>query len=170
MVCVLGMAWRCGRCCHEGYVASQMTVYWDHGGASPKDGERHHGVGKADQSTRSDRTGRGAAHQRGATRHAREARRRPQPRHTDRCQVTTATGCRKPRQRAQHATNQGTGTGARQRPTNIPRTPARSGGLQAERAHKHTHPNTPARRGGAQPEPERKHTHPRRTPQPGVAG
>ena len=84
------------------------------GGSSARDEERHHGVGKADRSTESVRTGRGAAHQRGATRHAREARRRPQPRHTNRCQATTATGCRKPGQRAQHATNHGTGTGARQ--------------------------------------------------------
>ena len=60
--------------------------------ASPRDGERHHGVGKADRSTDSDWTGRGAAHQRGATRHPREARRRPQLRHTDRCQATTSTG------------------------------------------------------------------------------
>ena len=35
------------------------------GGASPRDGERHHGVGKAHQSTESDRTGRGAAHHAG---------------------------------------------------------------------------------------------------------
>ena len=41
----------------------------------------------------------------GATRHAREARRRPQPRHMDRC--------RKPGERAQQATNQGTSTGAK---------------------------------------------------------
>ena len=32
------------------------------GGASPGCGERHHGVGKADRSTESNRTGRGAAH------------------------------------------------------------------------------------------------------------
>ena len=32
------------------------------GGDSPRGGERHHGVGKADQSTESDRAGRGAAH------------------------------------------------------------------------------------------------------------
>ena len=35
------------------------------GGASPRGGERHHGVGKAYQSTESDRTGRGAAHHAG---------------------------------------------------------------------------------------------------------
>ena len=34
-------------------------------GASPRGGERHHGVGKADRSTQSDRTGRGAAHHAG---------------------------------------------------------------------------------------------------------
>ena len=34
-------------------------------GASPRGGERHHGVGKADQSTESNRTGRGAAHHAG---------------------------------------------------------------------------------------------------------
>ena len=46
-------------------------------------------------------------------RHAREARRRPQPRHEDRCQATTATGCREPGKRAQHPTNRGTGQGAK---------------------------------------------------------
>ena len=35
------------------------------GGASPRGGERHHGVGKADPRTESDRTGRGAAHHAG---------------------------------------------------------------------------------------------------------
>ena len=35
------------------------------GGASPRGGEKHHGVGKADRSTESDRTGRGAAHHTG---------------------------------------------------------------------------------------------------------
>ena len=119
------------------------------GGASPRGGERHHGVGKADWSTESDRTGRGASHQRGATRHARETRRRLQPRHTDRCQATTATGCREPEQPVQPGTNHGTGTGARRQPAHTPHAPARSGEVQAERANKHTH--TP-------------------TPQPGVAG
>ena len=78
-------------------------------GASPRAGERHHAVGKADLSTESNRTGQGAA-----TRHAREASRRPQQRHTDRCQATTAAGCRKPGQCAQHATNHGTRAGAKQ--------------------------------------------------------
>ena len=51
---------------------------------------------------------------RGATRHAREACCRPQPRHTDRFQATMAAGCRKPREQAQHATNRGTRRGAKQ--------------------------------------------------------
>ena len=83
------------------------------GGNSPRGGGRHHRDGKADRSSESDRTGRGAAHQRGATRHAREANRQPKPRHEDRCQATTATGCREPGKRAQHATNRGTGEGAK---------------------------------------------------------
>ena len=81
----------------------------------------------------------------GAKRHARDARCRPQPRHTDRCQATTATGCRKPGQRAQPTTNHSPGIGARQHHTNTQQTPARNGGVQAESAHGHTHPDTPAR-------------------------
>ena len=140
------------------------------GGASPWGGKRHHGVRKADRSTGSDRTRRGAAHQRGATGHARESSRRPQPRHTDRCQATTATGCGNPGQRAQRTANHGTGTGARQHLTHTPQTRARNGGVQEEDAHRHTHPHTPAMSGGAQPKPEPKHPHPHRTPQPGLAG
>ena len=83
-------------------------------------------------------------------RHAREARRRPQPKHMDRCQTATAVGCHKPGERAQHATNHGTRTAARQQPTHTPQTRARSG-LE-------------------QPKPESEHTHPQRTAQPGVAG
>ena len=83
------------------------------GGDSPWDGGRHHGDGKADRSTNSNRTGQGTAHQRGATRHAREAHHRPQPRHEERCQATTANGCREPVKRAQHTTNCGTGEGAK---------------------------------------------------------
>ena len=79
------------------------------GGDSPRGRGRHHGDGKADRSIESDRTGRGAAHQRGATRHAREARRRPQPQHEDKCQATTATGCREPRKHAEHTRNRATG-------------------------------------------------------------
>ena len=54
--------------------------------------------------------------------------------------------------------------------TPTPHTPARSGGVQAERVHKDAHLNSPARRGGAQPKPDPKQTHPHHTPQPGVAG
>ena len=123
------------------------------GGATPRGGERHNCVRKANQSTQSDQTGRGAAHQCGAMRHAREARRQPQRRHTDRCQATTATRCRKPGKRAQPATNHGTGTGARRHTTHTAHAAARSGGIQAQLAHKHTH--TPQNRskewrGGAQ--------------------
>ena len=120
------------------------------GGASPRVGGRHHGVGKTDRSTESDRTRRGSAHQRGATWHPREARCRPERRHTDRCQATTATGCRKPGHGAQHATDHGTGTGAGQHPTHTPETPARSGGVQAEHAHRHTHTPT-SQHGVAEP-------------------
>ena len=84
------------------------------GGASPRGGERHHGVRKAYQSTGSDRTGRDAAHHAGPRgtpeRHAAGYNYR----NTDRCQATTAAGCRKPGERAQHATNQGTRRGAKQ--------------------------------------------------------
>ena len=75
--------------------------------------------------------------------------------------------------------------------TTTPHTPARSGGVQTERADNHTHtqhpsqewrgaaetrvqaptptPHTPARSGGVQAERAHKHTH-TPTPQPGVAG
>ena len=139
-------------------------------GRKPRVGKRHHSVRKADRSTESDGTGRGAAHQSEASRHAREARRRPQPRHTDRCQATTATGCHKRGQRAQPAPNHGTGTGARKHQTHKPQTPAGKGGVQADGAHRQAHPNTPARSGGAQPKPKPNLTHPQSTPQPGVAG
>ena len=48
----------------------------------------HHGNRTTDRRTESDRTGRGAAHQCGAKRHAREAYRWPEPRHRTRCQAT----------------------------------------------------------------------------------
>ena len=44
MVAVLGVAWRSGRCCLEGYVALQVTVYWDHGGMRGSTGVRIVGV------------------------------------------------------------------------------------------------------------------------------
>ena len=62
------------------------------------------------RATRLDEAGRTS----GAKRHARKAHRGPQPWQMNRCQATTATGCRKPGQHIQHATNHGTRTGARQ--------------------------------------------------------
>ena len=131
------------------------------GGDSPRGGGRHHSDGKADRSTESNRTGRGAADQHGATRHAREARCRPQPRHGDRCQATTATGCREPGKCAQHTTNRGTGQGAKDSRAPTPahrthgqweagpgRTPERTGGRGWESAGPRT-PQTQAR--GAPP-------------------
>ena len=113
------------------------------GGASPRGGQRHHSFRKAHRNTESDQTGRGAAHQRGATRHTTETHCQRQPRHTDRCQATTATGCRRPGQRAEPATNHGTGKFTRRHPARTPHAPARIGGVQSERAHKHTHTQTP---------------------------
>ena len=131
------------------------------GGDRARGRGRHHGDGKANWSTESDRTGRGAAHQRGATRHAREARRRPQARHEDRCQATTATGCREPGKRAQHPTKRGTGQGAKESRAPTPahrthgqweagpgRTPEETGGRGWESARPRT-PHTKAR--GAPP-------------------
>ena len=130
-------------------------------GDSPRGGGRHNGDGTADRSTESDPTGRGAAHQRGATRHAGEARRRRQPRHEDRCQATTATGCREPGKRAQHTTNRGTGQAAKDSPALKPehrtrgqweagpgRRPERTGGRAWESARPRT-PHTQVR--GATP-------------------
>ena len=69
------------------------------GGDSPRGGERHHGDRKADRSTESDRTGRGAAHQHGATRHAREATTTAQG------QVPSHNGHRVPRTREARKTH-----------------------------------------------------------------
>ena len=104
------------------------------GGTSPRDGERHHGVGKVDRSTENDWTGRGATHQGGATRHTREAGCWPQPRHEDRCQATTATGCREPGKRAQQTTNRGTGEGAMDSGARRPHTAATASGKRAPAA------------------------------------
>ena len=86
-------------------------------------GARAPGVGKGTTASikptgaprATDRRRRGAA--RGAKRHAKEARRQPQPRHTDRCKATTAPRCRKPGQRAPQPHNHGTGGDAKQHPT-----------------------------------------------------
>ena len=76
--------------------------------------KRHHGVRKSRQKHREppDQTRGGAPLE--ATRLATEVRCRPQPRHTERCQETTATRCRKPGRCAHHATNHAKRTGARQ--------------------------------------------------------
>ena len=47
-------------------------------------------------------------------------------------------------------------------------TPARIGGVPAERANKHTQPYTPATNGGVKAKPKPRNTHD--TPQPGLAG
>ena len=44
MVGVLGMAWRSGRCYHEGYAELQVTVYWRHGDMRGGTGVRMVGV------------------------------------------------------------------------------------------------------------------------------
>ena len=59
------------------------------GGASPRGGERHHGVGKADRSTERDRTRRGAAHHAGP--------RGTPERHTARHNQGTRTGAKQRR-------------------------------------------------------------------------
>ena len=83
------------------------------GRASPRAGKRHHSVGKANRRTESDRNGRGAAHDAG--RRGRHRGTPPAaPSNTDRCQATTAAGCRKCGERAQHATNHSTRSGAKQ--------------------------------------------------------
>ena len=102
-------------------------------------GSQAPGVGKG-TAARSDWTDRGAAHQGGGRRDTREQRCRPQPRHTDSCQAPRPTGCRKPRQRAQPATNHGTGTGARQHQTNKPQTRP---GMAGYKQRKHTDTHTP---------------------------
>ena len=139
------------------------------GGASSWGEERDHGVRTADRSTESDWTGQGAPHQRRATRHARVARRRPQPRHKDRCQATPATGCRIPAERAQQQTTAQEQVPGDTQPTH--RTPqARVAGYKpSAHTNTHTHPSSPAKSGRAQPKPEPKHTHPHRTLKPGVA-
>ena len=44
MVGVLGVAWRSGSCCHEGYAELQTTAYWRHGGMCGGTGVRMVGV------------------------------------------------------------------------------------------------------------------------------
>ena len=49
---VLGIAWRYGRCCHEGYVVLQMAVYLDHGGTRGSTEVRMLGVPRKRGATR----------------------------------------------------------------------------------------------------------------------
>ena len=124
---------------------------------------------------------------------------RPEPKHTHphRTPVPEVARCKRSAHTsthtAQHPSQQWRGAAETRAQTHTPtpRTQARSGGVQAERAHKHTHsptpqarvvgrtqtraqahtpkPHTPARRGGVQEEHAHQHTH-TPTPQPGVAG
>ena len=130
------------------------------GATGPGGGGRHHGNRKADRSTESDRTGQEAADQRGATRHASEARCRPQPRQKDRCQAITATGCREPGKRAQHTTNRGTRQGAKE--CRAP-TPAHLTHGQWEAGPRRT-PERPGGRGWESARPRTRHTQARGAP------
>ena len=108
--------------------------------ASAPGRRRHHGNRRANGRIESDRTGGGAAHQRRATRHASEARRRPRPRHRTRCQAITAAWCRKPGGHAEHRTA---------RDTN-----------QGESSHTNTHSEQPGHnKGGGRAKPALQHTH-----------
>ena len=122
------------------------------GSPSPWGGEGHHSVGKANLSTESNKTGRGAAnnaglrgtperhaaaHKQGTTTDAKQQRfRGPQTReaHTTRTQPRQGSTC-------QATANPHT------------KTHARNSGVQAEREHKHRHPNAPATIGRVQPKP-----------------
>ena len=68
--------------------------------------------------------------------------RRPQPRHTDRCQATTAAGCRNSGKRAQHTANRSTGEGARD--SRLP-TPAHRTNSQWVAGHRPHAPGTGSR-------------------------
>ena len=162
------------------------------GGASPRGGERHHGDGKADQSTESNKTRRGRRTNAGPR--GKPERRAAGHNHG------TRTGA-KP-QRPLGAANPGSAhntqrTAAQEQvpgnsqPTHHKPHPGVAGrsqnqspsththnahpsqewrGTGGARTAAHTHPKTPARSCGAQPKPEPEHTYPRRTHQPGVAG
>ena len=155
------------------------------GGASPRGGERHHGDGKADRSTESDQTGRGAAHHAGqggtperhavghnqGTRTGTQQRWPPgatNPESAHSTQPTTAheqvPGNSQPKHhkpqpgvagRSQnpspsththnaHHSQEWRGAAEIRAQTHTPksRTRVRSGWVQAERAHEHTHSPT----------------------------
>ena len=103
-------------------------------GASPRGGKRHHSVWKGNQSTESDR---------------------PQPRHRDRCQATTAKGL--PQTRAARTTRNKPWHRNRCQITPNPHTTNQreeSRGTSEARTQAHTHPDTRARSGGPQLKPE----------------
>ena len=161
------------------------------GGASPRAGERHHGVGKADWSTETDRTGRGAAHHAGP--------RGTPERHAAGHNQSTGTGAKQ--QRPPGAANPGSAHNTQRttapervrgntKPTHHKRHPRMAGykrsaqtqahtprhtsqewrGAAKLRAQTHTPtPHTRARGGRVQEERARKRRH-TRTHQPGVAG
>ena len=162
------------------------------GGASPRGGERHHDKEKADRSTESDRTRRGAAHHEGprrtperhaaghnhGTRTGSKQRRPPgatNPESAHNMQRTTAHEQVPGNSQPTHHKPQPGVAGRSQSPS--PSTHTQNAQPSQERqgtggAHTpaHTHPNTPARSGGAQPKPERKNTPPHGAAQPGEAG
>ena len=131
------------------------------GGASPRDGERHHGVGKADRSNESYRNGRGAAHHAGPP--------GTPGRHAAGHNQGTRTGAKQqlPPGAANLVSEQNTQrtTAPEQVPgntkTRTPQTLAWSGRVQAGRAHRHTHTPTPQPgvAGRSQTPSPSKHTH-----------
>ena len=111
------------------------------------------------------------AHRRGATRHAREARCRPQPRHKGRCQATKAAAWRQTR--GAHTSRNKPRHRNRCQATGNPQTmnPSQgSRGAVKSRAQTHTPtPHTPARTGRYRRSAHTS-THTPQQPRPGVAG
>ena len=162
------------------------------GGTSPGGWERHHGDGKADRSTDSDRTKQGAAHHAGprgtperhAAGHNQGARtgakqRRPpgatKQESTHNTQRTTAHEQVPGNSQPTHHKPQPGGAGRSQNPRPSTHThnaqPCKECGAQPRPKRKKTHtptPRTPARSGRVQAERAHEHTH-SPTPQPGVA-
>ena len=126
---------------------------------------RHHGDGKADRSTGSDRTGRGAAHHAGARRQPREARcpRTGSGQHPTQTPQTPARNRGLQAESAPQHTHPNTPArngGAPQKPypkhIPTPHPPARNGAVQAEHTHKHSNANTQAWVGGVKAESRNK--------------
>ena len=125
------------------------------GATAPRVGEGTTATGKPTEAE-SDQTGRGAAHQPGATRHAGVARRRPQQRH----KATAAIGCSEPAQRAQHTTKWGTGEGAKEAGPRRPQTAPTASGWSAPTAR----PKDGRSGAGERPVPDAPHPGKRRPP------